>query len=1049
MADGSVIIDTGLDKSKINSQMASIKGTLSSGFKAVAKSGAVALGAITAGVVAFGISAEKAFVGFETSMAKVSTLFGDVAVDTESLNAKMLALSDSSGLASEALGESLYSALSAGIPVTEDMGEAMAFLESNTKLAKAGFTDVDTAVSTTAKILNAYNLDVSETDRIHKILMQTQNKGITTVGELGQSLALVTPTAAAFGVSFDNVGASLATMTAQGTPTSQAVTQLNGTIAELGKQGTIASDNLKLAAQAAGLSETSFKGMMESGMSLGDVIKVMGDYAEANNLSMVDMFSSIEAGKGALSLSGANLETFNDNLKAVGTTTDVVGDAYAKMDATIGEQSNKIKNTVKNLGISIMADNRGALADMVSFANDALSNISQAYGEGGFSGAIKQAVKEAVSGITTLISDGLPKMIGFGSDILMSLAEGIYNAMPNMIYSVAYVMGQIVGTIIRIFPNVVSTGSDIVANLITGISNFIPKAYDKALEIITGFAESLRSGETNITEAGSKILNALIEGIFIVLPALWEFVKGLIPEVVSIISSLLGSVITVGGDIITKLWDGLKERWPSIVEWARTLIGNIVDTINEKLPDLLTVGFGIVTSIINGLANAIPNLLNKATEIIQNFSDSLRGGDGQMSDSGKAILTALITGIESVLSSLWDLVKSIVPAVVSLITASLESLFILGKDIVLKLIDGLNENWPQIKEWATTLITNIKDNIAEGVVNIYSSAKEIADYFLGGFVDGIKEKYEGAKKAIGGVFQGILDFVKHDKLDEHSNSKESKRYGEWFMGGFSDGIEDGKKGVIKSMEVVAEDATDAFSDTVKEGAVKGAEAGTEVAKTTAKAISSPSIWTTALNSIKAGWDDALKSMKQKASDWAGTLSSIMNTAFNAVGDSLSALGEALVSGEDGWKAFAKAGLLALSDILRAIGNQLAAMAVVEAIKWNFVGAGEAVAGATAAYIASGAVKEWANSYAVGTMALPKDGLYYGHEGETIIPKGITAEAKQAGVVIASRQSIAQGGGMQKLKANITAVFKGNIEMDGTEVARIVFQHTDQNVGLAY
>ena len=121
------------------------------------------------------------------------------------------------------------------------MSEALGFLEKNTKLAKAGFTDVNTATTATAKVLNAYKMDVSETDRIHKVLMQTQNKGITTVNELGSVLSQVTPTASAMGVSFEQVGAALAGMTAQGTPTAQATTQLNQLIAELGKNGTQAN----------------------------------------------------------------------------------------------------------------------------------------------------------------------------------------------------------------------------------------------------------------------------------------------------------------------------------------------------------------------------------------------------------------------------------------------------------------------------------------------------------------------------------------------------------------------------------------------------------------------------------------------------------------------------------------------------------------------------------------------------------------------------------------------------------------------------------------
>ena len=58
-------------------------------------------------------------------------------------------------------------------------------------------------------------------NRVQTVLLQTQNLGITTVGELGASLANVTPTAAALGVSFEQVGAAMALMTAKGVPTAQ------------------------------------------------------------------------------------------------------------------------------------------------------------------------------------------------------------------------------------------------------------------------------------------------------------------------------------------------------------------------------------------------------------------------------------------------------------------------------------------------------------------------------------------------------------------------------------------------------------------------------------------------------------------------------------------------------------------------------------------------------------------------------------------------------------------------------------------------------------
>ena len=104
------------------------------------------------------------------------------------------------------MAEAAYSAESASVPM-EDLG---ATLEASTKLATAGFTDVDTALSATVKTMNAYGVTGEEAmNKVQKVLLQTQNKGITTVGELGASLAQVTPIAAATGVSFENVGAAL------------------------------------------------------------------------------------------------------------------------------------------------------------------------------------------------------------------------------------------------------------------------------------------------------------------------------------------------------------------------------------------------------------------------------------------------------------------------------------------------------------------------------------------------------------------------------------------------------------------------------------------------------------------------------------------------------------------------------------------------------------------------------------------------------------------------------------------------------------------------
>ena len=279
MADGQVVFQVTADNSKLSSELDSSTSVINkktSGWAGAAKGAAVAIGASFTALAAVGKQVYDFGSEYEQTIANASTLFGDTQVDVDNLNDKMLALSDSTGIAASELGTTLYNALSAGIPATEDMGEAMDFLTKSSELAKAGFTDVDTAVTTTAKILNSYKMDVSEADRVQKILMQTQNNGITTVGELGASLAQVTPTAAAMNVAFEQVGAALAGMTAQGTPTAQATTQLNSMFAELGKSGTIAQKALAEATKGTKYAGKSFQDLMKEGVPLNDVLDMMG-----------------------------------------------------------------------------------------------------------------------------------------------------------------------------------------------------------------------------------------------------------------------------------------------------------------------------------------------------------------------------------------------------------------------------------------------------------------------------------------------------------------------------------------------------------------------------------------------------------------------------------------------------------------------------------------------------------------------------------------------------------------------------------------------------
>lgn len=455
-ADGKVIYKIEADDSGVDAQLDKANQTIETKTSSWEKLTSGALNRLGSTATDMALKAGKAAIEygqeFEQSLANASTLIDTNVTDMDALSEKILDLSDSSGIAASELNNALYSALSAGVPATEDMSEAMGFLENATKLAKAGFSDVDTVVGATAKVLNAYGMDVSETEQVHKILMQTQNKGITTVGELGSVLAQVTPTAAAMGVSFEQVGASLSTMTAAGTPAAQATTQLNSLIAELGKEGTVASDNLKKAAENAGFAGMSFDDMMAAGWPLNEVLDLMGDYAADSGVGLLDMFSSIEAGKAALSLAGENSGKFADNLKAMSTETDVVGEAYEKVTNTSGANFDKIMNQLKNTAIKLF----DALAPIAEELLPPLMDLLDAL----------LPVMEPIADIIGLMADNILNILKPAIETITPIIEFLVSALEKAQDAMDWVTDKIGFNPISLITNPIGT----ISGLVTGSS---------------------------------------------------------------------------------------------------------------------------------------------------------------------------------------------------------------------------------------------------------------------------------------------------------------------------------------------------------------------------------------------------------------------------------------------------------------------------------------------------------------------------------------------------------------------------------------------------
>lgn len=282
--------------------------------------------------------------GYETGLAKASTLM-PAGADRDAYGRALLDLAAETGMDIGTMTEATYNALSASQSFGDASGDEMIdFLRTASKTAVGGFSDTNSVATALAKTINAYDMETSDAAAVANIMLKTQNRGITDVDKLSSSLSHVTATAANAGVDFEQVGAMLSTITAQGVETAEATTQSRSLITELVKADTTANKNMQAALVGTQWEGKSFSAIMAEGGNIVDVISEMGDYAKREGLTMNDMFSSVEAAQAAQMLLVNGGETFRDNLEYMRDEADIVDEAYSTMAETTEMSLARIKS---------------------------------------------------------------------------------------------------------------------------------------------------------------------------------------------------------------------------------------------------------------------------------------------------------------------------------------------------------------------------------------------------------------------------------------------------------------------------------------------------------------------------------------------------------------------------------------------------------------------------------------------------------------------------------------------------------------------------------
>jgi TP901 family phage tail tape measure protein len=182
-----------------------------------------ALLALAIGGMAYAIKESSEF---NKSFALISTAVTATGGDLDKFRTDILEYATGSVKSLEDINAALYTAAQAGIGYTD----SLEFLAASEQLAVANNANLNTTVDLLTATMNAYGFTIKDVSRLNDVYFQSTLIGKQTIDELGTSMGQVVGIAANSGVSFEELGAAIATLTAKGMTTENAITALKGVI---------------------------------------------------------------------------------------------------------------------------------------------------------------------------------------------------------------------------------------------------------------------------------------------------------------------------------------------------------------------------------------------------------------------------------------------------------------------------------------------------------------------------------------------------------------------------------------------------------------------------------------------------------------------------------------------------------------------------------------------------------------------------------------------------------------------------------------------------
>ena len=373
-------------------------------------------GAATIRAVKFGAE-------FEKRLGEIDTLLDSNTVNIKRYQDQLIELSKASPKTLMDLSGALYQIISAGIPAVEGAGGAFDILNKSQKLAVGSISETKAAADlliTTMSAFEGQNIGAAEAaDKLTAIYQ----KGRTTIPQLARAFGRAAPIASQFGVSLDELGGLMISLTRAGLNTNESVTGVRALMSSLAKPTKKTSKllaELNIEFGEAAIQQKGFSGVLD------DLIQKTGGSVDV----LAKLFPNIRALLPAVITAGQGFGGFSTNVDSVTKSIGAADQAVLKQQGRFFYAAELLKSNFQGVVQEIAQKSLPALTVQLSRLSRFISENREAIVSFGTS-ALKAFSTVGSVGFQAFVS--LTKSLAVLLEIFTSLPGAILLATAAML----------------------------------------------------------------------------------------------------------------------------------------------------------------------------------------------------------------------------------------------------------------------------------------------------------------------------------------------------------------------------------------------------------------------------------------------------------------------------------------------------------------------------------------------------------------------------------------------------------------------------------------